>query len=75
MHLNLLNHENDFVNLFLGELDWNYKLITKYYSLKKIHTAISKPTTWQYGSDRDTKLGTGSCKTSSLQIMALGSKM
>ena len=29
-----------FVNLFLGELDWNYKLITKYYSLKKIHTTI-----------------------------------
>ena len=35
VHLNLFNHENDFVNVFLGELDWNYKLITK-----KVHTTI-----------------------------------
>ena len=70
VHLNLFNHENDFVNVFLGELDWNYKLITK----KSTHYNY-KPTTCQNGSDRDTKLGTGSCKTSSLQIMALGSKM
>ena len=40
VHLNLFNHENDFVNLFLGELDWNYNLITKYHSLKKVHTTI-----------------------------------